>query len=187
MLPPVHAADMSVPSGDGETTTYVPMEAWAKVRHNPPPAALSRLTRTAALSTGRGRATSRQLHHLLELGIGSMLLLAATAVSLTLANTSLGGTPYINFWETHMGPASLALHVSIKEWINEVRSRSSCAWSARNSARLNSELAVRGAREFAAAQATRGCECGQRERGRGRQVAGGAAAVVVGRRRGSHG
>jgi hypothetical protein len=112
------------------------------------------------------------------------LLLAATAVSLTLANTTLGGAPYINFWETHMGPASLALHVSIKEWINEVRSLSSCAWSAQQLARPGGWSSSQG-HELAAAHATRGCECGQSERAnrqadRSRSSGGGSAS------RGSH-
>jgi len=59
------------------------------------------------------------VHVALDKGLGSILLLAATAVSLMLANSAMSGG-FIGFWEHfHIGPASLGLHLNAHEWVNE--------------------------------------------------------------------
>jgi NhaA family Na+:H+ antiporter len=59
------------------------------------------------------------VHIALDKGLGSVLLLAATAVSLVLANSAHAGG-FIGFWEHfHIGPASLGLHLNAHEWVNE--------------------------------------------------------------------
>lgn len=52
-------------------------------------------------------------------GLGSVVLLAATALSLVLANGALSDA-WVGLWEhTHFGPASLGLHLSLRHWVNE--------------------------------------------------------------------
>ena len=51
-------------------------------------------------------------------GLGSVILLAATVLSLVLANTS-SSEAWLHVWETHVGPAALGLHLSLREWVNE--------------------------------------------------------------------
>ena len=51
-------------------------------------------------------------------GLGSVILLAATVFSLYLANTSVSEA-WLGVWETHVGPAALGLHLSLREWVNE--------------------------------------------------------------------
>ena len=46
------------------------------------------------------------------------MLLAATALSLYLANSALSAD-WLHFWHIHAGPAALGLHLSLKEWVNE--------------------------------------------------------------------
>ena len=59
------------------------------------------------------------VHIALDKGLGSIVLLAATAVSLMLANSAMSGG-FIGFWEHfHIGPASLGLHLNAHEWVNE--------------------------------------------------------------------
>ena len=59
------------------------------------------------------------VHIALDKGLGSVLLLAATAVSLMLANSAFSHG-FIHFWEHfHFGPASLGLHLNAHEWVNE--------------------------------------------------------------------
>lgn len=61
------------------------------------------------------------VHEALDKGLGSVVLLLATFASLALANStaSVSGA-FIGFWEHfHFGPASLGLHLSAHEWINE--------------------------------------------------------------------
>ena len=50
--------------------------------------------------------------------MGSVILLAATVLSLVLANTS-SSEAWLHVWETHVGPVALGLHLSIREWVNE--------------------------------------------------------------------
>jgi NhaA family Na+:H+ antiporter len=50
--------------------------------------------------------------------LGSVILLAATVLSLVLANTSTSEA-WLHVWETHFGPAALGLHLSLREWVNE--------------------------------------------------------------------
>jgi len=59
------------------------------------------------------------VHVALDKGLGSVLLLLATAASLILANSALSGG-FIGFWEHfHLGPKSLGLHLNAHEWVNE--------------------------------------------------------------------
>ena len=59
------------------------------------------------------------IHELLDQGLGSIMLLGATALSLFLANSAMSGG-FIGFWEHfHIGPASLGLHLNAHEWVNE--------------------------------------------------------------------
>jgi NhaA family Na+:H+ antiporter len=51
-------------------------------------------------------------------GLGSIILLAATLLSLWLANSSHAES-WLSVWHTHLGPASLGLHLSLREWVNE--------------------------------------------------------------------
>ena len=46
------------------------------------------------------------------------MLIAATALSLYLANSGAAAA-WLHFWHVHVGPASLGLHLSTKEWVNE--------------------------------------------------------------------
>jgi NhaA family Na+:H+ antiporter len=55
---------------------------------------------------------------LLAAGLGSVILLAATLLSLVLANSSASAA-WVGVWETHVGPAALGLHLSLREWVNE--------------------------------------------------------------------
>ena len=50
--------------------------------------------------------------------MGSVVLLAATMLSLYLANSE-SSHAWLHLWETHFGPAALGLHLSLKEWVNE--------------------------------------------------------------------
>ena len=59
------------------------------------------------------------VHAALDAGFGSIALLGATALSLVLANSAGVSGPYLSFWHAHVGPASLALNMSIHHWINE--------------------------------------------------------------------
>jgi len=54
-----------------------------------------------------------------EAGLGSAALLAATAVSLTLANTPATSAAWLAMWDTHVGPAIGSHHLTIRGWINE--------------------------------------------------------------------
>lgn len=56
------------------------------------------------------------MHALLDAGLGSVLLVAATAVSLLLAN-SVHSHAWLDLWVTHAGPAALGLHLSLREWV----------------------------------------------------------------------
>jgi NhaA family Na+:H+ antiporter len=58
------------------------------------------------------------VHAALDAGFGSIALLGATAVSLFLANSAWSGA-YLSFWHAHVGPAALALHMSLHHWVNE--------------------------------------------------------------------
>ena len=58
------------------------------------------------------------VHAALDAGFGSIALLGATALSLILANSALSG-PYLSFWHAHVGPAALALNMSLHHWVNE--------------------------------------------------------------------
>ena len=55
---------------------------------------------------------------LLSAGLGSVVLLAATMLSLYLANSE-SSHAWLHLWETHFGLAALGLHLSLKEWVNE--------------------------------------------------------------------
>mmetsp|Transcript_3653 Transcript_3653/g.13188 ORF Transcript_3653/g.13188 Transcript_3653/m.13188 type:complete len:246 (-) Transcript_3653:974-1711(-) len=55
----------------------------------------------------------------LDAGFGSIALLGATALSLVLANSAGVSGPYLSLWHAHVGPASLALNMSVHHWINE--------------------------------------------------------------------
>ena len=54
----------------------------------------------------------------LDAGFGSIALLGATAVSLALANSAMSGA-YLSLWHARVGPAALALHMSLHHWVNE--------------------------------------------------------------------
>ena len=58
------------------------------------------------------------MHAALDAGFGSIALLGATAVSLMLANSAWSGA-YLSLWHVHVGPAALALHMSLHHWVNE--------------------------------------------------------------------
>lgn len=58
------------------------------------------------------------VHAALDAGFGSIALLGATALSLILANSAFSG-PYLSFWHAHVGPAALALNMSLHHWVNE--------------------------------------------------------------------
>ena len=58
------------------------------------------------------------VHAALDAGFGSIALLGATAVSLALANSAMSGA-YLSFWHAKVGPAALALHMSLHHWVNE--------------------------------------------------------------------
>jgi NhaA family Na+:H+ antiporter len=58
------------------------------------------------------------VHAALDAGFGSIALLGATAVSLFLANSAWSGAD-LSFWHAHVGPAALALHMSLHHWVNE--------------------------------------------------------------------
>ena len=58
------------------------------------------------------------VHAALDAGFGSIALLGATAVSLMLANSAWSGA-YLSLWHVHVGPAALALHMSLHHWVNE--------------------------------------------------------------------
>jgi len=62
---------------------------------------------------------SEKVYDALDNGFGSILLLAATAASLILANSAMSGE-YLHFWHMHIGPVAAGLHMSIHEWVNEV-------------------------------------------------------------------
>jgi len=59
------------------------------------------------------------VHIALDKGLGSVMLLGATALSLYLANSGFA-TDFIGFWEHfHLGPKSLGLFLNAHEWVNE--------------------------------------------------------------------
>ena len=59
------------------------------------------------------------MHIALDKGLGSVMLLGATALSLYLANSGYA-TDFIGFWEHfHLGPKSLGLFLNAHEWVNE--------------------------------------------------------------------
>ena len=59
------------------------------------------------------------MHIALDKGLGSVMLLGATALSLYLANSGFA-TDFIGFWEHfHLGPKSLGLFLNAHEWVNE--------------------------------------------------------------------
>ena len=59
------------------------------------------------------------VHIALDKGLGSVVLLLATALSLFLANSALSGG-FIGFWEHfHFGPKSIGLYLNAHEWVNE--------------------------------------------------------------------
>ena len=81
--------------------------------------------RAAAVVAGASSSSSSSegdgwnVHAALDAGFGSIALLGATALSLVLANSAGVSGPYLSFWHAHVGPASLALNMSIHHWINE--------------------------------------------------------------------
>lgn len=61
----------------------------------------------------------RNLAELQEAGVGSVALLAATAVSLTLANVGSTAAWWLPFWSTPVGPPIGGHALSPRGWINE--------------------------------------------------------------------
>lgn len=59
------------------------------------------------------RIASRRALVVHAAGLGSVILLAATVLSLVLANTS-SSEAWLHVWETHVGPAALGLHLSVR-------------------------------------------------------------------------
>ena len=58
------------------------------------------------------------VHIAQDKGLGSVVLLLATALSLFLANSALSGG-FIGFWEHfHFGPKSIGLYLNAHEWVN---------------------------------------------------------------------
>ena len=55
----------------------------------------------------------------MEAGWASVSLLAATVLSLWLANHGPASAAWVSLWEHHVGWASLGLHLSLREWVNE--------------------------------------------------------------------
>ena len=71
----------------------------------------------------------RQLSHLEEAGLGSVMLLGATAVSMGLANFGPTSATWLGLWKLKAGPALAGHALSIQGWINEVRAaRPSALW-----------------------------------------------------------
>ena len=62
---------------------------------------------------------SDAVHGLIEKGLGTALLVVATAISLTLANAGPLGEHWVALFETELGPSSMGLHLTIREWVNE--------------------------------------------------------------------
>jgi len=59
------------------------------------------------------------IHLWLDKGLGSVMLILATFISLGLANSAMSGS-FVGFWEHfHFGPASIGLHLNAHEWVNE--------------------------------------------------------------------
>ena len=54
-----------------------------------------------------------------ERGLGSVFLLAATALSLTLANTAMTSARWLSFWAAPIGPAIGGHALSPQGWVNE--------------------------------------------------------------------
>ena len=62
------------------------------------------------------------LHYALDKGLGSFLLMAATALSLYLANNAALSSAYLALWDHHIAlPFIPGLNLSLRHWINEVR------------------------------------------------------------------
>ncbi|KAK3284342.1 hypothetical protein CYMTET_8004 [Cymbomonas tetramitiformis] len=59
-----------------------------------------------------------EIHKLLDAGLGSVMLVAATVLSLFLANSKVAAS-YLHFWHTSVGPAALGLAMPIHHWVNE--------------------------------------------------------------------
>lgn len=75
---------------------------------------------SAALTADVTSATVEDTaHSLIEKGVGTVLLLAATALSLTLANLPAVSHTWVSLFEIEAGPRSLGLHLSLREWVNE--------------------------------------------------------------------
>jgi len=62
--------------------------------------------------------TLSPLHKALEEGLGSIVLLAATALSIVLANTALSSS-WIGLWDTPLGPALGGHRLTLQGWVNE--------------------------------------------------------------------
>ena len=62
-----------------------------------------------------------KLSHLEELGLGSVMLLGATALSMGLANFGPTSAAWLGLWNIHVGPAIAGHALSVRGWINEVR------------------------------------------------------------------
>jgi len=58
-------------------------------------------------------------NQLLEQGWGTYLLLGCTAVSMALANCGPTRGPWLQFWNTHVGPSIGGHALSVRAWINE--------------------------------------------------------------------
>ncbi|XP_075265656.1 Na(+)/H(+) antiporter NhaA-like [Convolutriloba macropyga] len=62
--------------------------------------------------------TLSPLHKALEEGLGSIVLLAATALSIILANTGMGPS-WIGLWDTPIGPPLGGHQLTLQAWVNE--------------------------------------------------------------------
>ena len=60
-----------------------------------------------------------RMNELQERGLGSIFLLAATALSLTLANTAKTSARWLSFWSSPFGPAIGGHALSPQGWVNE--------------------------------------------------------------------
>eukprot|EP00967_Tisochrysis_lutea_P062757 scaffold80705_cov24-Tisochrysis_lutea.AAC.1 len=61
----------------------------------------------------------QSLSHAQEAGLGSAALLGATALSLSLANAPATAKAWLAVWDTQLGPAIGAHHLTLRGWINE--------------------------------------------------------------------
>ena len=67
---------------------------------------------------GASAAAAHVVRFLRTEQVGGLILLAATALALIVANSGLANW-YANFTETEVGPASLHLHLTLEQWATD--------------------------------------------------------------------